>query len=64
MNQRLISKQGTIRLVGRNLLTFTDYPGYDPEVGEGTGGSDAVGRSDSYNYPNFRTITVTLDFVF
>ncbi len=54
----------TIRLVGRNLLTFTDYPGYDPEVGEGTGGSDAIGRSDSYNYPNFRTITATIDFIF
>jgi TonB-linked SusC/RagA family outer membrane protein len=54
----------TFRLVGRNLLTFTDYPGYDPETATGTGGSDAIGRTDAYNYPNFRTITATIDFVF
>jgi TonB-linked SusC/RagA family outer membrane protein len=54
----------TIRLVGRNLFTFTDYPGYDPETSEGTGGSDAIGRTDAYNYPNFRTITATIDLIF
>jgi hypothetical protein len=67
----------TLNLVGRNLLTFTDYPGYDPEVGVGAGGSpgdpeanaltgssDVIGRSDSYNYPNFRTISVSLELTF
>ena len=54
----------TIRLVGRNLFTFTDYPGYDPETSEGTGGSDAIGRTDAYNYPNFRTVTATIDLIF
>jgi TonB-linked SusC/RagA family outer membrane protein len=54
----------TIRLVGRNLLTISDWPGYDPEVSEGTGGSDVIGRTDAYNYPNFRTITATIDLNF
>lgn len=54
----------TIRLVGRNLLTFTDFPGYDPEASEGTGGSDVIGRTDAYNYPNFRTITAVVDLTF
>ncbi len=54
----------TIRLVGRNLLTFTDFPGYDPEASEGTGGSDVIGRTDAYNYPNFRTITAMIDLTF
>jgi hypothetical protein len=54
----------TIRLVGRNLLTFTDYPGYDPEVANTSGGSTAIGRSDNYQYPNFRTLTATIDFIF
>jgi hypothetical protein len=54
----------TIRLVGRNLFTFSDWPGYDPETSEGTFGSDVIGRSDAYNYPNFRTITATIDLNF
>jgi TonB-linked SusC/RagA family outer membrane protein len=54
----------TLRLIGRNLLTFTDYPGYDPEVSEGTGGSDVIGRTDAYSYPNFRTISATLELTF
>jgi hypothetical protein len=53
----------TIRVVGRNLFTFTDYPGYDPEVGESLN-SDVVGRTDDYRYPNFRTLTATIDFIF
>jgi hypothetical protein len=54
----------SIRLVGRNLLTITDYPGYDPETSTGTGGSDVIGRTDAYNYPNFRTFTATIDLIF
>ena len=26
----------TLSVIGRNLLTFTDYKGYDPEVGNTT----------------------------
>lgn len=55
-----------LNITGRNLLTFTDYRGYDPDLGEGGGdtGSAAVARVDGYNYPNFRTITASLEFIF
>ena len=53
-----------INLIGRNLYTFTDYTGYDPEVANGNGGSDVVGRIDSYQYPNFRTISASLQLIF
>ncbi len=55
-----------LNLTGRNLLTWTDYRGYDPEVGEGGGdtGSAAIARVDGYNYPNFRTYSMSVEFVF
>jgi hypothetical protein len=53
-----------INLIGRNLHTFTDYTGYDPEVANGNGGSDVIGRIDSYQYPNFRTISASLQLIF
>lgn len=56
----------TIGVSGRNLLTFTGYSGYDPEVGSGgfTLGSAAVARFDGFGYPNFRTVTGLLEFEF
>jgi TonB-linked SusC/RagA family outer membrane protein len=55
-----------LNLTGRNLLTWSDYRGYDPDLGESGGdtGSAAVARVDGYNYPNFRTFTASLEFVF
>ena len=53
-----------INLIGRNLHTFTDYTGYDPEVANGNGGSDVIGRIDSYQYPNYRTISASLQLIF
>ncbi len=38
-----------IYLAGNNLLTFTKYSGYDPEIGSGV---------DFGNYPQSRTITI------
>ena len=51
---------------GRNLFTWTDYRGYDPEIGKtgGDTGSSAIARVDGYTYPNFRTYTASLQFVF
>lgn len=51
-----------ITLIGRNLLTFTDYNGYDPEVGRNGGdtGSSAIARVDGYEYPNFRSFTASI----
>jgi hypothetical protein len=59
-------QRATLQAIGRNLLTFTDYPGFDPEVGTtdaGTG-STVVGRTDSYQYPNYRTMTFMVELAF
>jgi TonB-linked SusC/RagA family outer membrane protein len=48
----------SLGLIGRNLLTFTGYKGYDPEVG-GT-----ITRLDSFDYPRYRTITGTIQIEF
>ena len=50
-----------IALIGRNLYTWTNYSGFDPDV---TSGSDFNFRIDGFRYPQFRTITgqVTLGF--
>lgn len=56
----------TISLIGRNLKTWTDYNGYDPETGRAGGdtGSAAIARVDGYSYPNFRTFTLSLELNF
>jgi len=50
-----------LALIGRNLYTWTNYTGFDPDV---TSGSDFNFRIDGFRYPQFRTITgqVTLGF--
>jgi hypothetical protein len=48
----------TIFAVGRNLFTFSDYKGYDPEVGS------PLERIDSYAYPQFRTLTAGAEIRF
>ena len=52
----------TLGLVGRNLFTWTDYRGYDPEVSD----SDFPNtiKLDSFGYPRYRTFTgsVQIDF--
>lgn len=55
-----------LSLTGRNLYTWTDYRGFDPEVGKGGGetGSAALARVEGYQYPNFRTFTAAIDVVF
>ena len=42
-----------IALIGRNLLTWTDYSGFDPEATSG----DLNFRIDGFRYPNFRQLT-------
>jgi hypothetical protein len=50
-----------VALIGRNLYTWTNYSGFDPEV---TSGNDFNFRIDGFRYPQFRTITgqVTVGF--
>ncbi len=54
-----VVKSITAKVVGRNLLTFTDYSGYDPEVG-----SLRQPYDGTYKYPNFRNyaFSLSLDF--
>ena len=48
----------SLNIIGRNLLTWTDYTGYDPESG------GIIGRADNFGYPNFRTITASIEAIF
>jgi len=55
-----------VSVIGRNLITWSSYNGYDPETGRGGGdtGSAALARVDGYEYPNFRTFTAALELNF
>lgn len=51
-----------IGAIGHNLLTFTNYSGYDPEV---SSGADATNYPfDNFGYPNYRTFKVSLEVNF
>ncbi|MEA3458692.1 MAG: TonB-dependent receptor, partial [Candidatus Thermoplasmatota archaeon] len=53
--------------IGRNLLTFTGYSGYDPEVGQINNsifGNAQFFSFDAYGYPNYRTYSGSLTIVF
>ncbi|MGK2934999.1 MAG: SusC/RagA family TonB-linked outer membrane protein [Gemmatimonadaceae bacterium] len=50
-----------LALIGRNLLTWSDYTGFDPDV---TSGSDFNFRMDGFKYPNFRTFTGQVEITF
>jgi hypothetical protein len=49
----------TFSVLGRNLLTITDYSGYDPEAGSIRNPFDSTGQ-----YPNFRNIALSVKFDF
>ncbi|MDZ4204035.1 MAG: SusC/RagA family TonB-linked outer membrane protein [Bacteroidales bacterium] len=51
-----------VGLVGRNLLTFTKYSGYDPEVQ--TTDDTQYFFYDFMGYPNYRTFSGSLEFKF
>ncbi len=52
-------------VVGRNLYTFTNYSGFDPEIGTTEGNSDAtIAAYDEFEYPNYRTISGTIEIKF
>jgi hypothetical protein len=57
-----------VYVTGRNLLTFTKYPFYDPEIGSGaigTGGSYNTSRGiDNGYYPQPRTIIMGIQVDF
>jgi TonB-linked SusC/RagA family outer membrane protein len=56
-----------IYLTGQNLLTFTDYPGLDPEMGTSDNDLDAGDTAigiDWGTYPQARTLTVGVNLSF
>jgi hypothetical protein len=55
---RNLSNGLSFGLIGRNLFTITDYKGFDPEVGT------VLERYDSFDYPNSRTLTATVEITF
>lgn len=69
----------TLGVIGRNLITWTDYTGYDPEVGVHaghpgpgigweTGGPQqaqaTIVRFDGFSYPNYRSFSAVIEVVF
>jgi len=56
----------TAGVVGRDLFTFTNYSGYDPETGSsGNGassptGSGLINQTDAFGYPALRRFTFNL----
>lgn len=54
-----------VGVVGRNVFTFTNYPGFDPEFGSSEGnGNSTVMAWDDFMYPNFRTFSASLELKF
>jgi len=56
----------TVGMIGRNLMTFTNYTGYDPELGsQGTSAnsisnSGLINQVDAFDFPTLRSITLQL----
>jgi TonB-linked SusC/RagA family outer membrane protein len=48
----------TLFVIGRNLLTSTDYSGWDPEVGT------PLAPIDNFSYPQYRTVTAGAEIRF
>ncbi len=53
-----------ISVSGRNLFTFTDYSGYDPEVQTKTSNGSQFFAYDFMGYPNFRSFSASLELKF
>ena len=55
-----------VGLIGRNLKTWTDFRGFDPEAGNSTGflNSAALTPVAGYRFPNLRTYTVQISTSF
>jgi TonB-linked SusC/RagA family outer membrane protein len=58
----------TVSLIGRNLKTWTNYSGFDPETGVassgGQAGSGLINAIDAYTFPQLRTVSIVLNASF
>ncbi|MBA3891239.1 MAG: TonB-dependent receptor plug domain-containing protein, partial [Gemmatimonadaceae bacterium] len=50
-----------LAFIGRNLFTWTNYSGFDPDI---TSGDDFNFRIDGFSYPNFRQFTGRVEVTF
>lgn len=50
----------TVRAIGRNLYTITDFLGWDPEVGGTVLNSSAIGATAAFGYPQTRSFTLAI----
>ena len=60
---RISISTARVYVSGQNLLTITDYSGFDPEIGRNTG-NDLSAGIDTYSYPQPRTFLVGLNVTF
>jgi TonB-linked SusC/RagA family outer membrane protein len=60
----------TLSVIGRNLKTWTDYRGFDPEVGVGSScttnaerctGSGLINAIDAFTFPQVRSVSVVVN---
>lgn len=55
-------------MVGRNLKTWTDYSGFDPEVGIGSSGGAAgngiINAIDAFTFPQLRSVSFVISTTF
>jgi len=59
-----VFKTANVYVTAQNLVTFTKYKGYDPEVNSFTD-ANAMSLGTDYNaYPNYRTYLVGVKFGF
>jgi TonB-linked SusC/RagA family outer membrane protein len=56
--QRLGMDRVMLALIGRNLHEWTNYSGYDAEVG------NVIERRDNFGFPTYRTFTFSLEIEF
>jgi len=64
MIKKVGMKQCQLYVTGTNLLTFTDYSGYDPEIGLRSGGDNETAGVDFGTYPNTRQYTLGVKITF
>lgn len=48
----------TFGLIGRNVMTWTGYSGFEPDVGS------VLNRVDDFEYPSYRTLTANIEISF
>lgn len=53
-----------IKVIGRNLLTLTNYSGYDPEVATSTSSGSQIFAYDFMGYPNYRSFSASIEIKF